>query len=180
MSDKYCPVCGQFAVMAAGDRASKVLIIGEFPGDAEMERGRPFVGPAGTVLRTELIYCGVDLNELRVMNLWIHPKAVPADRSQSKQIAEQNEKCLQVGYNLVLDEAKGKKAILLVGSDVVSRFTEYNVSRVAGLQVDSLFSCKNVWAMSNPAIVFQPGKGIGETRLALKKFTASLKKEKLL
>lgn len=162
MMQPICPICERRSVSPSGDAKSKVLIIGEFPGQEELEKGRPFVGPAGKVFRKELNNVGLDLFDFRVTNLWVH--------EQTK-----DEHCYQLGYDLVLDEAKKKQAILLVGSEVVSTFTEYSVSKVSGLQVDShLLSCQNIMAIINPAIVFQPGRGIGEIRFALDNFKRML------
>lgn len=166
MNSQYCPVCASRCVPAYGNPKSKILIIGEFPGDAEIEQGRPFVGKSGGVFRSELARLGIDLNNLRLMNLWLHAP-------------NKDERCWQLGYDMVLEEAKRRKSILLVGSEAVSTFTEYSVSKVCGLNVDSLFSCKNVYAVVNPAIVFHAG-GVGELRLGLKKWTDFLKEEKLV
>lgn len=149
------------------------MIIGEFPGRAEMEKGRPFVThhmytTAGHVFRKELARVGIDLNSLRTMNLWLHEP-------------NENDDCYKVGYDLTLEESKGRKVILFVGSDVVSTFTSYKVMDVAGLQVESaLLSAPVIYAMPNPALALQPGRGIGEVRLSIQKFASRLEKEGLL
>lgn len=160
---QYCPNCANRIVPAGGSPHAKFLIVGEYPGDAEYEKGRPFAGHAGYVLRTELARIGLDFVQFRIANLWLHdpPKG------------DEYDKCFRVGYDLVLDDAKRKLAILLVGSDVVETFTEYKVSDINGLRLDKnehLFSCENVMAMVNPAIVFRPQKGIGEVRFAIEQF----------
>lgn len=164
----YCPSCGEPAVPPRGNKESKVLLIGEFPGEVEMDRGKPFAGPAGGVLKSELFRCGVDFHNLRIMNLWLHAQTA-------------DEKCFKAGYDLVLEEAKGKDAILMVGSEVVSTFTKYSVSDICGLLLDKSdhpFSAKTVMAMVNPAIVFH--RGIGEVRMAIQKFTKALNERHLL
>jgi uracil-DNA glycosylase family 4 len=163
-----CPVCAEEAIRPIGNVSSKLLIVGEFPGDSEMKFGKPFVGAAGKVLKHELSLLGLDLLQFRVTNLWLHPPT-------------KNEDCFNFGYSQVLEEVKGKKAILLVGSEVVSTFTEYNVSDVCGLRMDKkdhMFSCNLVMCMVNTAIVFH--SGIGEVRLAMQKFYKELEKDKLI
>lgn len=166
---KYCPVCATKVVPYFGN--SDVLVVGEFPGKAELEKGRPFSThhmyiTAGQVFRKELAKVGVDLNSLRCGNLWLHEP-------------NGNDDCFKVGYDVVLEEAKGKKAILLVGSDTVETFTGYKVSDVCGLQVDSaILSAPIIYAMVNPAICLH-GRGVGEVRLAIKKFVGRLEKEGL-
>lgn len=168
---KFCPVCANKCVPYYGN--SNILVIGEFPGKAEIESGRPFsvhhmYQTAGAIFRKELAKVGIDMNKLRVGNLWLHE-------------VNDDERCQQLGYETALEEAKGKSAILLVGSDVVEKFTNYKVSDVSGLQVDSaILSAPVIYAMVNPALALQPGRGIGEVRHAIQKFAARLEKEQLL
>lgn len=170
MNRFVCPSCGSPSVRASGSTQSKVLILGEFPGRAEIEKGVPFAvhhlfTTAGKVFRKELERVGLSLAQFRVTNLWLHEP-------------NKNENCYQVGYDWALDEAKGKQVILLVGSEVVEAFTKYKVSDVAGLQVDSpVLSAPHIMAMHNPAIVFH--KSIGEIRLTISKFNALLEREGL-
>ena len=126
----HCPACGDRAVKASGSSSSKVLLIGEFPGSIELETGRPFTGPAGGVLRKELSKLGVDLLQFRVTNLYIHEPI-----KATKKEPDKGKNCFQAGLNVCLEEAKGKQAILLVGSESVEFFTGYKVSDVNGLQV---------------------------------------------
>lgn len=165
-----CPSCGTTTVRPSGPANAKVLILGEFPGKAEIEKGHPFAThyrftTAGKVFRKELERMGLSLGQFRVTNLWLHEP-------------NKNENCYQVGYDQALDEAKNKKAILLVGSEVVELFTKYKVSDVSGLQVDSpILSAPIIYAMPNPAMVFH--KGVGEIRLSIEKFARRLENEGL-
>lgn len=165
-----CPICSSFCVPPY--RKSKdILVIGEFPSYEEVKQGVPFATThnfmtAGKVFRKELERCGVSFNQLSVINLWEH---IPND----------NKECWERGYNEVLEEAKGKKAILLAGSDVVETFTKYKVSDVTGLQVDShILSAPVIYAIVNPALALH--RGVGEVRFGIEKFVARLEEEKLL
>ena len=172
-SQQFCPSCATKIVPASGIHSSNILLIGELPDKASILKGIPFATnsfftSSGKVLRTEMANVGIDYNRCRVTNLWLHE---PND----------NENCFQVGYEQVLEEAKGRKAILLMGALVVETFTEYKVSDVSGLQVDSaILSCPIIYAMVNPSIALQPNRGIGEIRNGLKKFSMRLEKENLL
>jgi DNA polymerase len=53
------------------------MLVGEQPGDAEDEAGRPFVGPAGTLLRKVLVEVGLDERELYLTNAVKHFKWRP-------------------------------------------------------------------------------------------------------
>jgi hypothetical protein len=167
---QYCPSCAELICPPTG-RSAELLIVGEFPGKEEMNQGRPFASnpnfmTAGRILRKELERCGVSLSDFRICNLWLHEP-------------NKNENCFKAGYDNVLDEAKGKMAILLVGSDVVETFTGYKVSDVTGLQVDStVLSAPIIYAMVNPALAQH--RALGEVRHGVEKFTQRLEKEGLI
>lgn len=163
-----CPACGEEGVAPHGPKDAPILIIGEMPGDEEMEKGRPFVGPTGKVFKAELRRVNIEYALCRVTNIWLHPPT-------------KNESCLKAGIDVALDEAKGRKAILLVGSECAKAFLDIGVMDVSGLQVESqMLSAPIIFAMPNPAIVFQPNRGVGEIRLALQNFADACEKVGLL
>lgn len=165
--DPYtCPVCNQDTVPAYGDTTSPILVIGEMPGKEELEKSIPFVGPSGNVLRSELAYLGVELRDLRRCNLWLHPP-------------NKNEDCLKYGAEQVIKEAKGRLAILLLGSDTVKYFTNKSVSSVSGLKLTSPYlSAPLIMACPNPANVFH--SRCGEVRLSLQKFIRTCREEGII
>lgn len=152
-----CPICKSTNCVPAGGRQhSKILLIGEFPGTDEVKSGKPFSGATGAVLRTELAKLGVDLSQMRITNLWLH-------------IPNHNEDCLKYSVEQVIKEAKGKEAILLIGSDTVKYFTDKKVSQVNGLIVKSDYlSAPLILACVQPATVFHGCPG--ELRFGLKRF----------
>ena len=163
-----CPVCkSEDCVPPVGNIKSKILIVAEFPGEKELEKGIPMVGNMGFVLRQELGHLGLDLKSTRRCNLWQHPP-------------NKNQKCLETGMKVVIEEAKGKQAILLLGDDVVKVFIDdRSVMKISGLRVkSSYFSAPIIIACPNPALVFHKGRGIGEVRLALSKFVKAIKESK--
>lgn len=144
-------------VLASGPKRAEILIIGEFPGKDEIKKGKPLVGATGKVLRSELARADLDMNQMRITNLWLHPK-------------NDNEDCFKYGLDQVIKEAKNKKAILLLGSDTVSFFCNEKVSEVSGLEVKSSYlSAPLVFACVQPATVFH--QSLGELRLSLQKFS---------
>ena len=52
------------------------MIVGEQPGDREEEMGRPFVGPAGRLLRSHLEHAGIDDTSAYITNAVKHFKFV--------------------------------------------------------------------------------------------------------
>lgn len=61
-------------VFGAGPPGARLLIVGEQPGDAEDRAGRPFVGPAGQLLRREAQAAGLDLETAYLTNAVKHFK----------------------------------------------------------------------------------------------------------
>jgi DNA polymerase len=62
------------AVFGEGSAASRVMLIGEVPGDREDVAGRPFVGPAGKLLDEALAVAGIPRDEVYVTNAVKHFK----------------------------------------------------------------------------------------------------------
>jgi len=79
---KSCTACELYkhatqTVFGEGPQKARVMIIGEQPGDQEDRRGRPFVGPAGTLLDRALTAAGIDRKEVYVTNIVKHFKWEP-------------------------------------------------------------------------------------------------------
>jgi len=74
-----CPLHerGTQTVFGEGQERSRVMLIGEQPGDQEDLRGRPFVGPAGQLLDWALEKAGIDRSLAYVTNVVKHFKWVP-------------------------------------------------------------------------------------------------------
>jgi DNA polymerase len=83
------------AVFGEGLRKSKVLMVGEQPGDQEDVQGRPFVGPAGGMLDRGLEEAGIDRKLVYVTNAVKHFKweARGKRRIHSKPIARELNAC---------------------------------------------------------------------------------------
>lgn len=65
---------GTRAVMGEGPETSALMIVGEQPGDIEEREGRPFLGPAGQVLRAHLERAGIPIGQTYVTNAVKHFK----------------------------------------------------------------------------------------------------------
>ena len=59
-------------VFGAGGAGSRLVLVGEQPGDVEDRRGEPFVGPAGTLLDRALDEAGIDRSAAYVTNAVKH------------------------------------------------------------------------------------------------------------
>lgn len=79
---KDCTACELYkhatqTVFGEGPQNSRVMMIGEQPGDQEDRQGRPFVGPAGTLLDRGLGAVGIDRSQVYVTNIVKHFKWEP-------------------------------------------------------------------------------------------------------
>lgn len=153
-----CPACGDEGVPFKGMKDSPYLIIFGKPYVQEVTNGWRKPKPTGLdVLRQEFIKVGMELSDFRLVWLDLH-------------VEGGNENCQAVAFDLVMDEAKHKKVIVLVGSDVTERFIEMSASDTAGLQVDcAMLSAPVVFVLPKPEGVFVKGAGVGELRLACQK-----------
>lgn len=143
-----CTSCGNSNLfLPEGDKNSPVMIILDAPNNN-----------AKQVLQSELRYNGINLQHLRIANLWVHDK-------------NNDENCYKEGYNRCIEETKGKQLILLCGSDVVRAFApNIGVKGWDGLEINTILSAPCVMVCSKPESVFYGY--IGEFRLTLKKFSA--------
>lgn len=81
-SAKDCKNCdlwerGTQTVFGEGEPESRVMFVGEQPGNDEDLQGRPFIGPAGRLLDKLLVEAGVDRNKVYVTNAVKHFKWEP-------------------------------------------------------------------------------------------------------
>jgi uracil-DNA glycosylase len=138
--------------------------VGEFPGVDEVKQGRPFVGITGDILMEELGRVGLQLNQFRITNLWLH------------QTQKRGETCGRDFHmqNLV-HEMIGRKFILLMGSDVLKALTKNSVMEVSSLQVVGSFIPSDAIAIASPNPAAVTHGGIGELRLALSRFSEVLR-----
>jgi DNA polymerase len=63
---------GTQTVFGEGSRRSRVMMVGEQPGDKEDVQGRPFVGPAGVVLDKALAAAGIARSDVYMTNIVKH------------------------------------------------------------------------------------------------------------
>jgi DNA polymerase len=71
--------------MGEGPREAALMIVGEQPGDLEEREGRPFVGPAGALLRDRLAMAGLDPGRAYVTNAVKHFKFVQRGKRRLHQ-----------------------------------------------------------------------------------------------
>jgi uracil-DNA glycosylase family protein len=85
-----CTACDLYktatqTVFGEGAQKSRVVMIGEQPGDREDREGRPFVGPAGKLLDRALEEAGIDRKLVYVTNAVKHFKWIPRGKRRLHQ-----------------------------------------------------------------------------------------------
>jgi uracil-DNA glycosylase family 4 len=173
MIRRTCPACGKKLIEPVGPEDAPILIAGEFGGYEEQRSGIPWVGPAGKVLRAELEHAGIKYNECRVTNLYMHQKP---PKGMDPEVAEA---CLKWNKQQLLNEMKGRKAILVIGSEMARHFLDGGIMENEGLRVRSpLFprSVEVAVAVRNPAMCTMKGRVLGGIREAIENFAEWSKK----
>jgi DNA polymerase len=72
-------------VFGEGGVRSKVMFVGEQPGDVEDREGHPFVGPAGTLLRKAMNDAGIDPKSAYITNAVKHFKFIERGKKRIHQ-----------------------------------------------------------------------------------------------
>lgn len=85
-SCRACPLWekGTGTVFGEGPKTAQIMIVGEQPGDKEDIAGKPFVGPAGTLLRNALKEANLPPENTYLTNAVKHFKWTPKDTSRGK------------------------------------------------------------------------------------------------
>jgi len=98
---KGCRACdlwkiGTQTVFGEGAERSRVMFVGEQPGDQEDLAGRPFIGPAGKLLDRALEEAGIDRDSVYMTNVVKHFKWKPRGkrRIHEKPAAKEINACI--------------------------------------------------------------------------------------
>lgn len=87
MQCRRCGLCeaATQTVWGEGDAQARIMIVGEQPGDQEDLAGRPFIGPAGQLLRAVMGDVGLDPRTAWLTNAVKHFKFVPRGKTRLHQ-----------------------------------------------------------------------------------------------
>ncbi len=174
---RRCPIgCnGTNAVMGEGPGHAGLMIVGEQPGDVEEQMARPFVGPAGRLLRAHFDHVGIDPARAYLTNAVKHFKFVPRGKRRLHQspTAGEIDTCrwwLEGERKLVRP-----RLVLALGASAARGMLGKTVSvqKVRG-QPMSLDDGSELWISTHPSYLLRlrdEGKAVEE-----KKFAADLRK----
>ena len=153
-----CKICGLELIEPSGPVKSNILIIGDAPGKEEIERGSPWVGQGGDVLRDELTRAGLNPGRCRMTNLWLHDKN-PKECDKDFHTTE------------MFKEMMGREFLLIMGAETLQTFLpNEKVSEWTGLEITAPDIPKKTRAMAmvNPAIALRDVHG--EVQFAARNF----------
>ncbi len=118
-----CPLYARATQTVFGEgRRRGLMLVGEQPGDAEDRAGRPFVGPAGTLLRELLVEVGISAGNAYMTNAVKHFKWRPSGtrRIHDKPSWSEVEAC---GHWLDLElEAVRPELVVCLGATAAQAF----------------------------------------------------------
>ncbi|HUQ28510.1 MAG TPA: UdgX family uracil-DNA binding protein [Usitatibacter sp.] len=100
------------AVFGEGSSRSRIMFVGEQPGDQEDLQGHPFVGPAGRILDEGLAEAGIDRRKVYVTNVVKHFKWEPRGKRRLHKTPAQRE--IEACYQWLEGEMSAVKPRLIV------------------------------------------------------------------
>ena len=167
---------GTQTVFGEGRQRSKVMFVGEQPGNEEDLNGKPFVGPAGRLLDEALEEAGIDRSQTYVTNVVKHFKWEPRGkrRIHKKPNAQEIAACrpwLQAEIALIKP-----KVIVALGATAAQALlgAQFRVTKQRGQFIESTLA-PYVMATVHPSSILRAPDD--ETRrLEHRKFVDDLKK----
>ena len=176
-----CKAChlwkaGTQTVFGEGKPTSTVMFVGEQPGNSEDLQGRPFVGPAGSLLDKALDEAGIDRSRVYVTNVVKHFKWEPRGkrRIHKKPNAAEINACrpwLQAEIDVIKP-----RVIICLGSTAAQAVIgpKFKVSTQRASFVDSPLA-PFVTATVHPSSILRAPSD-DQRRLEMARFIADLKK----
>lgn len=80
-----CPLYGAVVVPPTIVADDELFVLGENPGEKEVQQGRPFVGPSGTMLDGILKEIGIPREKVSISNSILCRCTVPGEKSNKKK-----------------------------------------------------------------------------------------------
>ena len=99
-------------VFGEGEAGSRLVLVGEQPGDLEDLAGRPFVGPAGLLLDRALAAAGIPRDAVYVTNAVKHFKWIPRGKRRIHKTPAQRE--IEACQQWLAGEVEAIAPVLLV------------------------------------------------------------------
>ena len=161
-------------VFGEGDIASRIMFVGEVPGDEEDLKGHPFVGPAGRLMDRAFEEVGIDRPRIYLTNAVKHFKWKPAgkrrlhERPKASEIAA-CEPWLRAEIMLVMP-----RIIVCLGATAAQTLLgkDFRITKMRGRWIDSPLAEK-VTATMHPSSILRTPSHLRDQ--AYKDFVADLR-----
>ena len=153
-----CELCGPATqtVFGEGPADAELVLVGEQPGDREDREGRPFVGPAGSVLDAALAAAGISRERVYLTNAVKHFRFLPRGKQRLHQrpTADQVRAC-KPWLGAELDQLK-PRVIVCLGSTAAQAIinSRFRVREQRGIVIATRWS-ENVLATHHPAAILR-------------------------
>lgn len=129
----FTPEQERRTVPASGELSAKIAIVGEAPSHAEIQKKKPFVGPAGNILESCLHGAGVTRSECYITNLADYQiKGEKLYNSRTDRLTPEGQNCaerlrseLWEGAFNVVAPCGGPAACALIGTGKISKVRGY-------------------------------------------------------
>ena len=144
-------------VFGEGLRRSRVLLVGEQPGDAEDLAGRPFVGPAGRVLDDALAEAQIDRGDAYVTNAVKHFKWKARGKRRIHQRPNAGEVAACKPWLLGELEAVRPEVLVAFGATAAQALlgSSFRVTKQRGVPLEETGYAEFVVATIHPAAVLR-------------------------
>jgi uracil-DNA glycosylase len=163
------------AVFGEGPQSSRILFVGEQPGDVEDREGHPFVGPAGKLFDKALAEAGIERSDVYITNAVKHFKFEERGkrRLHKKPVASEVRACqpwLEAEASLIKP-----KVIVCLGATAAQSIlgSGYRVTKERGHFVQHPWAPHVTSTIHPSAILRMPGDQ--ERHAAFLRFVADLK-----
>ena len=153
-------------VFGEGLRRSRVMLVGEQPGDAEDLAGRPFVGPAGRVLDESLAEARIEREDAYVTNAVKHFKWKARGKRRIHQRPNAGEVAACKPWLLGELEVVQPEVLVALGATAAQALlgASFRVTRQRGVPLGETGYAEFVVATIHPAAVLRERDAAARTR----------------
>jgi len=126
-------------VFGEGRKRSRVMLVGEMPGDKEDLAGRPFVGPAGRELDKALEHAGLDRDDVYITNVVKHFKFQERGRRRIHDTPKRPEIDACLPWLRAELDVVGPDALVLLGATAGKALlgSKFKLTEVRGRPIES-------------------------------------------
>jgi uracil-DNA glycosylase len=163
-------------VFGEGSTSAPIMLIGEVPGDQEDQQGKPFVGPAGMLLRAMLKQAGIDLKQVYLTNVVKHFKWEPRGKRRIHKTPNASEiKACRFWLDAEIAHLK-PKVIVCLGATAAQALLgrDFRVTQRRGELIDSSLAPHVMTTVHPSSILRAPDEGSRHQQE--REFLADLKK----